>query len=126
MDVMRVLLFDGVEALRTRFTEALAEISGVNVSACAPHEGRVLCEIHEVQPEVVILDMQMPDGSALRLIRDIKAGLHPPVVIALSSISSLKYRAMSHKVGADFFFDKGSGMDALLHAVREIQNELER
>ncbi len=123
---MNVLLLDDAEKLRTRYAEALAELPGVEVAAFECGSLRVLREIEKMQIDVVILDVQLAQGGALDLIHDIKAALHPPVVIAMSSVSSLKYRSMCQKAGAEFFFNKVNETEALLRAVVEIQNELER
>jgi len=111
---------------RTRLAEALAELPGVEVEALATHGVSVMREIEETRPEVVILDVQMPQGGALGLIHQIKSALKPPIVIALSSVSSRMYRSKCRNVGAELFFDKVSETEALLRAVSEIRNGLER
>jgi len=122
---MHVLLLDDARELRERYAEALEELPGVEVDAFDPDTLSVIREIEARRPEVVIVDVQMARGGALGLIHDIKAVCYPPIVIALSSVSSRVYRSRCRQVGAEFFFDKVRESEALLQTVGKIQHELE-
>jgi DNA-binding NarL/FixJ family response regulator len=79
--------------------------------------------IVELKPHVIVIDIGMP-GGALDLVRTIKSVTHPPIVIALSSSSSIQYRAACHRAGAEYFFDKIREQERLVEAVVELQKEL--
>jgi DNA-binding NarL/FixJ family response regulator len=120
---MKVLVIDDADAVRPRLVDALREIAGVEVSSCVPREGGVIQLILEWRPDVVVIDIRMP-GGALDLVRSIKIGTKPPIVIALSSTASIQYRAACHKAGAEYFFDKVREQERLMEAVADLQNEL--
>jgi DNA-binding NarL/FixJ family response regulator len=120
---MRVLLIDDADAVRSRLADALGEIAGLEVSSCAPRAGGIIERILEWKPDVVVMDICMPGGT-LDLVRSVKSGRQPPVVIALSSSSSIQYRAACHQAGAEYFFDKVRDQARLLEAVAELQEEL--
>jgi DNA-binding NarL/FixJ family response regulator len=120
---MRVLLIDDADAVRSRLADALGEIAGLEVSSCAPRAGGIIERILEWKPDVVVMDICMPGGT-LDLVRSVKSGRQPPVVIALSSSSSIQYRAACHQAGAEYFFDKVRDQARLLEAVAELQKEL--
>jgi DNA-binding NarL/FixJ family response regulator len=120
---MRLLLIDDADAVRPRLAAALGEIDGLDVTSCAPRAGGIIRLILERRPDVIVIDIRIP-GGALDLVRTIKSGRHPPVVIALSSSSSIQYRAACHKAGAEYFFDKVREQARLMEAVVELQKEL--
>jgi DNA-binding NarL/FixJ family response regulator len=120
---MKVLIIDDADAVRPRLADALREIDGLDVSSFAPRAGGIIQRILEQKPDVVVIDIGMP-GGALDLVRAIKAGTRPPVVIALSSSSSIQYRAACHHAGAEYFFDKVREQARMVEAVAELQKEL--
>jgi len=122
--LMNVFLIEEPDALRHRLLEDLAAIEGIDIGFCALDEDGPLWKIRVMKPDVAIIDLQLP-GGALPLIRAIKSTPHPPIVIALSSCSSIHYRAASHHAGADFFFDKIRELDRLYEALAVLKIELE-
>jgi DNA-binding NarL/FixJ family response regulator len=120
---MKLLLVDDEDAVRSRMAEAFSEINDIEVFSCAPHVAGNLQRMLKEQPDVVVIDIRM-DGDALDLVRSIKSNSHSPVVIALSSPSSLQYRIACQKAGAEFFFDKVREQARLMEAVVELKIEL--
>jgi DNA-binding NarL/FixJ family response regulator len=120
---MKVLLVDTGDKLRSRMVDALSEIEGLEVSATAQGADGVLRLMVKAPPDVVVLDIQMVNG-AIDLVHAIKSTTHAPVVIALSSSSSIQYRAACHNAGAEFFFDKAREQERLIEAVADLQKEL--
>jgi DNA-binding NarL/FixJ family response regulator len=120
---MRLLFIGDKDAVRPRIVEVLNEIPGIEVSACVPSEGGVVERILEESVDIVVVDIQVA-GGALDLVRSIKLAAHPPVVIALSTFSSLHYRAACHRAGAEFFFDKVHEQARLCEAIVDVQKEL--
>lgn len=120
---MKLLLIDDADAVRQRLADSLGEIDGLEVSSCAPHPDGTIQWILDQKPDVVVIDIRMP-GGALDLVRAIKSGRRAPVVIALSSSSTIQYRSACHNAGAEFFFDKVRDQARLVEAVTELQREL--
>jgi DNA-binding NarL/FixJ family response regulator len=120
---MRLLLIDDAGSVRLRMEEALHEIEGLVVSARASSEGGILQHIIEEKTDIVVVDMQMR-GGALDLVRSIKSAARPPIVMALSTISTLQYRAACHRAGAEFFFDAIHEQSRFCQAVADVQKEL--
>ena len=121
---MNLLIIDDADAVRPRMVDALAEIDGLDISSCASREGGALQLMLERDPHVIVVDIQMP-GGALDLIHTIKSRVPAPVVIALSSSSSIQYRSACHRAGAEYFFNKVREQARLVEAVAELQKELE-
>lgn len=120
---MKILIIDEAEAVRPRLAEALGQVAGIEVDSRAPSAGGLLRMVGETRPAVVVIDIQRLDG-VFELIRRIKSGPHPPIVVALSGSSSIQYRAACHAAGAEYFFDMARDQARLLEAITELQGEL--
>jgi CheY-like chemotaxis protein len=57
-------------------------------------------------PDIVLLDINLPGGSGLDLLRHIKGNFSSIVVIMLTNQSGDFYRNICKKLGADYFIDK--------------------
>ena len=59
-------------------------------------------------PQIIFMDIQLPDGNGLALTKKIKSG-HPQIIILILTNHDLpEYRDAAFQNGADFFLDKGS------------------
>ena len=120
---MDVLVLDEADIILPRLREVLGEIQDLRVYHYAPSGGGVAAHVRESQPDVVIVSMQIP-GGALDVLRSIKTGERPPVIVAISSSSSIYYRIACHDAGAAYFFDKNKDLDLLAAALVDLQEEL--
>ena len=78
-----------------------------------------------VRPQVVILDLRLPDGDGLPLIRDIQR-VDPAIrVIVITAFGDLKLAIEAMKAGAADFLKKPYEMDELLLAVENAARAFE-
>ena len=68
--------------------------------------------VAELMPAVLILDMAMPNGNGLDVLKAVKQQPSAPLVIVLTNHPA--YRQRSLDAGADYFFDKSVDFDRLL------------
>jgi len=82
------------------------------------HRARgVLQKIKAAQPDVVILDVQLPDGDGISILQEIKSQLGIPVIM-LTIYEEGRERAM--KNGAYAYLVKGEELDILYQKIRQI------
>jgi len=70
-----------------------------------------------LKPELVIMDISMPEMNGLDATRLIKATREPPVVVIFSLEDSSSYKAAAEKAGADGFCSKLDVLEDLLPTV---------
>jgi DNA-binding NarL/FixJ family response regulator len=76
--------------------------------------------LRDVRPDLVILDVQMPDGDALAVLEAAK-GLRPaPAVIVLTERVDDQQRLRYLAAGADFFLDKSNLFDEIPRILRDL------
>ena len=68
---MRVLIVDDEPLARRRVADLLADETGVDVVGTAASGAEAIKAIRDTTPDVVFLDVQMPDGTGLDVVREI-------------------------------------------------------
>jgi DNA-binding NarL/FixJ family response regulator len=117
---MRVLVADDSEVVIERVTELLSEVDGIELAGRAGSVRETSRLLEELRPEMIILDLQMPDGNALELLEGIKAAYPESIVIVLTNSAALAVRERCLKTGADFFLDKSNEFENLPKIIREM------
>ena len=95
----------------------LVEVPGVEVHA-AGRAAEALEIVAGWAPDVVVLDLSLPDRGGLEILPEIKRRRHAPRVIVLTNHSSRHYMRQCSAMGADFFFDKSRDFERVVEIVR--------
>jgi DNA-binding NarL/FixJ family response regulator len=118
--MIKVLLVDDHHLFREGLAKLLEDAPGIELVGCATDgEGAVqLTHIHE--PDVILMDINMPGMSGLEATRQIHA-LHPDIRILMLTISKGGddlFEAI--RSGARGYLLKNSSTQALLDAIRQV------
>jgi DNA-binding NarL/FixJ family response regulator len=105
-----------VDGIRAAFRDH-AEVTIVG-QASTVRDGRDL--IASTECEVVLLDLRLPDGSGVELLREARAQADPPAFLVLSSFLTPEYVSTAVALGASGFLLKTSPVEEILDAVRVI------
>jgi DNA-binding NarL/FixJ family response regulator len=120
MSEPRVLIVDdhqlfraGVRAELDPLLEVVGEASGV---------GEAIDAIRALDPEVVLLDVHMPDGGGIEVIRRTAAEIErPPVFLALSVSDAAEDVIAVIRAGARGYVTKNISGEELADAVRRVE-----
>lgn len=114
MSRLRVLLADDHDGFRRTMAAFLKVQQDVEV-VCEAVDGNDAIELAERhRPDIVLIDINMPNQNGLEAAKAIKAR-HPQTrIIILSWKSGAMYRQMAAQYSADYFIDKASIKAALL------------
>lgn len=77
--------------------------------------------IDKEQPDIAILDIQLPDGSGIDLLSKIKNMRKETVVIMLTNYPYSIIRKRCDELGADYFFDKSTEFEKVLEVLETRQ-----
>ena len=110
---MKVLIADDSLLICARLMTMLAEFNQIEIVGHAQKANEAISLISKLNPDVVILDIQMGDGNGIEVLKRTKQE-HPSLIaIMLSNHSTPHYQAKCLEAGANFFFDKSTEFFAL-------------
>jgi DNA-binding NarL/FixJ family response regulator len=101
-----VLIVDDHPGFRER-ARALLESEGFEVIAEAADGAGALARAEEAGPDVVLLDVQLPDLDGFQVTRRLQEGDAPPAVVLVSSRDASDYGDLIASCGARGFVPKG-------------------
>ena len=113
----RVLLVDDEESPRFGLRRFLKS-HGFDVEE-APDCATARTQFRSFQPDIVILDFRLPDGTALDLIPEFRTQDHAAVIV-LTAFASIDTAVEAVKLGAEQFFTKPVQLDTLLVVINRI------
>lgn len=110
---LKVFIADDSLIVREHLITLFDELAGVQIVGQAGNVVEAISGIRHLQPEVVILDIRMPDGSGIEVLQSIKQGEAAPIVIILTNYPYPGYRQRCLNAGADFFLDKSTEFEQI-------------
>jgi len=117
---MKVLIVDDSKIVCNGLQQILSNISGVDIVLQA-HTGKdAIISISESKPDVVILDIRLPDLSGIEVLKDIRAKRLSTKVIMLTNYPYPQYRKKCEELGADYFFDKVAEFEEIPVLIEEL------
>jgi DNA-binding NarL/FixJ family response regulator len=115
---LRVLIVDDHELFREAARRVLAA-AGFDVVAGAADGADALRLVRELRPDVVLLDVQLPDTDGFQVARELARDGTPPTVVLVSSRSRSDYGGLVERSGVRGFIDKAELSGARLRAALE-------
>ncbi|MDA8227771.1 MAG: LytTR family DNA-binding domain-containing protein [Desulfitobacterium hafniense] len=119
---MRVIIVDDEAPARDELQFLLREVPGVEVVDVARNGQEALRKITELKPEVVFLDIQMPDMSGLMVARELSLRLEPekmPVIVFATAFDQHALEAF--EVNAIDYILKPFSEERLLAAIERVK-----
>ncbi|MET0391095.1 MAG: response regulator transcription factor [Polyangiales bacterium] len=115
---MHLLVIDDDAELRDLLVRSLTR-DGHVVKACASvTTGRRI--LAEDRPDLVVLDLSLPDGNGIELCRELREASNPIPVLVLTAHSEVATRVGSLDAGADDFLGKPFAVAELRARVRAL------
>lgn len=113
----RILAIDDTPSIRTFLRISLQSHGASFYEAATAQEGLAKCS--ELEPEIVVLDLGLPDRDGLDILPDMLASEHKPAVIILSVRKEQKTRDLAFEMGACGYITKPFIMEDLLDVIHE-------
>lgn len=112
-DKTKVFIADDSLIVREHLVTMLDELAGIEIVGQAENVAKAINSIRDLKPDVVILDIRMPGGSGIDVLRNIKQDEVTPMVIILTNYPFPGYRQKCLEAGADYFLDKSTEFDQI-------------
>jgi DNA-binding NarL/FixJ family response regulator len=123
---MKVVIADDSQAVVERLADLLSDIPGVELVGRAGDAPDALHCIQQTNPDLVILDLQMPGGSGLDILRTIRPERPHLCVMICTNYIYPQYREKCLAAGANYFIDKSTEFEKIPAVLRELIKRAEK
>jgi len=120
MSDIRVLIVDDHPVVRTGIRNLLDPAIGISVVGEASTGSEALQMIESLQPQVVLLDMKLPDMSGIEVIKQIYETKSKSRVLGLSSYDDREFISQLLNYGASGYLLKEEVPEYIIDAVRGV------
>lgn len=118
MDMIRVLLADDEPLIRAGLATILQASGSITIVGEVSTGKQAVTEAQRLQPDVICMDIRMPDGDGLEATRLIQQLDPTPAVIVITTFDLDEYVFGALEAGACGILLKDSPMDALVEGVQ--------
>ena len=115
----RVLIVDDAAFMRMMIKDILTK-NGYNVAGEAENGAKALEKYNEVKPDLVLMDITMPEVDGIQALKNIKAADPNAKVIMCSAMGQQAMVIESIQAGAKDFIVKPFQPDRVLEAVKKV------
>ena len=115
---VRVLLADDHTMFRQGLAGILASYGGMEVVGEVPNDADALRLARELEPDVVVMQVQMPFERARQTLREMRSFSRPPKVVVVTMFENPRYVRELTELGASAYLLKSSSSEHLIAAVR--------
>src|SRR5262249_40855352 len=117
--MQRVFLVEDSASIRERLVRLFDGVPGAHVIGEAREAGEAITAILAARPDVVVLDLQLEEGSGFDVLRAVRR-LEPGIAFyMLSNFASERYRRQAERLGARGFFDKTTDFERLRELIAQ-------
>ena len=116
---IKVLVVDDHDLVRMGITRMLDDDPNIEVIGEAIDGDSAVIQVRAISPDVVLLDVNMPNINGVEATRRIKQ-FNPNIkVLAVSSLTAQPYPSMLLKAGVNGYITKGTPLDEMIRAIKK-------
>jgi DNA-binding NarL/FixJ family response regulator len=120
---LNVLIVEDSILIRDRMNILLSELPCISTIENSGDGIEALNMVNEKNPDVVLLDINLPGKSGLSVLKEIKSQSKATVVM-LTNYSDEYYRTLCSRLGADHFLDKSTEFEKIPNLISTIHNRV--
>ncbi len=122
--MIKVVIADDHDLIRDGFRKLVGGEPDITVLGEARSAAELFQLLREFSPDVLVLDIGLPDENGLEVLKDIKsAGTHPDMsVLILSMHPEGRYARRALAAGAAGYMTKDTASEELIPAIRKVRS----
>ncbi|MCF7946547.1 MAG: response regulator [Spirochaetia bacterium] len=120
---MTVLIADDSSLIRTHLSKLIGRTrEDITIKGSLDVESTI-GELDSAAVDVLILDIQFPDGSGLDVLEHVRKTGAQPFVMVLTNLLSKRIKEKSLDLGADLFFDKTEEYERVVEEIVRLNHK---
>lgn len=120
--MIKVMIADDQELIRQSLQIVLEMKEGIEVTATAKDGREVIQEVRKDKPDVILMDVRMPEMDGVQCTQIIKEQYPDVKIIILTTFDDDEYVYNALKHGASGYLLKGISMDELEKAIKTVHS----
>ncbi|WP_422015693.1 response regulator [Roseateles sp.] len=117
---MDVLLVEDSVAIRRLVARRIGLLPGLRVTGEASGEAEALALFRSIEPDIVVTDLSLADGSGLSLTAALRRCGFTGHIAIMTARDVAPYQRASRTAGANALYDKGGGLETLFNDLADI------
>jgi DNA-binding NarL/FixJ family response regulator len=118
----KILIIDDSALIVERLINMLTDVGNIGsiklAGTCA--EANILLE--QSQPQIIFLDIHLPDKSGIELLSKIKTN-HPEIIVVMfTNQGGDFYKTLCMQLGANYFIDKSKDFELIPEIISSLDN----
>jgi DNA-binding NarL/FixJ family response regulator len=118
--MIRTLIVDDKDVLLDSLERYLSTVPVIDVIGRARSAEEAIAKVKDLCPDLVFMDLRMPECDGLQATREIKRFDCPPFIIIVSPDSNGEYSASARAAGADGLISKREFPDRVIPVLEEL------
>lgn len=118
---VRILIVDDHEVVRIGIASLMHDAKDLEVAAMAGTAAEALEAAALVRPDVVVLDLRLPDRPGTAIVGDLRILLPQVRIVVLTSYGQDRAVVAALAAGVDAFLTKTADSDALVDTIRAVR-----
>jgi len=110
----KILIVDSSALMRQRLAELVREVPGISVVGVADRAELAVALAEQMQPDLVLFDLQLPDGRALGALARLRAGPRAPIILGLTNGVTPQHLEMARRLGVTHVLDEFHDFERIL------------
>lgn len=120
---LKVLLVEDSQLLSDRLLELMSDINGVESIGAVTTEEAAIRAIDAQQPQAILLDLHLKEGTGFGVLRHINTMSRRPAVVVITNYALPQYRRQAEVLGARFFLDKTQEFERIPETLEALRKE---
>lgn len=121
MKTIQVAIVEDSPTVRERLTQLLTQHEGIEIAWQAGDVPEARTAFEQNVPDALILDIHLPNGSGIEVLKAVKKSAPATVVIMLTNYPVEILRLRCKALGADAFFDKSTEFYKVLDVLQAVK-----
>ena len=115
----KLLIIDDSSVVRENIAHMISTIPDIELAGQAGTVAESLVALKKLAPDIIILDLELPDGNGFEILNVAKKFFPQTKVIVLTNYPFAQHRTRALAAGAEYFFDKSLEFERLIDVLKK-------
>jgi DNA-binding NarL/FixJ family response regulator len=115
----KLLIIDDSPLVREHVVQMISAIPDIDLVGQAETVAESLVALRKLAPDIIILDLHLPDGDGFEILKVVKTFFPHIRVIVLTNYPFPQHKTKALASGAEYFFDKSLEFEKVIDVLKD-------